>query len=154
MVGRAYTTLTDNKTFAFTAACFADNQMTWNVFATTPTLDEQTKEKIYEHAKSLGYNPEFFTEIRYDSCKSKSAQVWHSLSFNDKRVDLPVKSNGSSSENQVIVPSSIPTESELETGPNLFCGTCKKMCPNLISKGAYRYKYYYQKLRKYEVPAN
>lgn len=66
MVGRAYTTLTDNKTFAFTAACFADNEMSWNVFATTKTLDEATKSLIFEHAKSLGYREEYFTELKYD----------------------------------------------------------------------------------------
>lgn len=69
MNGRAYTTLTDNETFMFTVCCYTDNQIAWNVFSTTKTLNYATRRKIYEHAVSLGFNKLYFTEIRYDSCE-------------------------------------------------------------------------------------
>ncbi|CAL8103879.1 unnamed protein product [Orchesella dallaii] len=75
MVGRVYSTLTDNKTFLFYATCYSDNQMSWNIFATTKTLSDSTKQQIFDHAKSLGFNPEYFTELRYDSCKRGVAQT-------------------------------------------------------------------------------
>lgn len=68
MVGRAYTTLTDNKTYMFTVCCYSDYQITWNVFSTTTTLDYYTVEEIFKHAESLGFKRQYFTEIRYDSC--------------------------------------------------------------------------------------
>ncbi len=142
MVGRAYTTLTDNKTFAFTAACFSDNQMSWNVFATTKTLDEATKNQIFEHAKSLGYNSEYFTEIRYDSCKSKNEITPTTAGQADLKNEVM-----SSSENEIsdttTVKSSIP---ELEN--DSFCASCKRMCPNILAKTEYMHKYY-KKLRKH-----
>ncbi|ODM94155.1 hypothetical protein Ocin01_12526 [Orchesella cincta] len=66
--GTAYTTYTDNQTFLFSAACGDDGQMTWSVGTTTPTLPHGTVEKIHEHALSLGFKKEFFTELRYDGC--------------------------------------------------------------------------------------
>ncbi|ODM94160.1 hypothetical protein Ocin01_12527 [Orchesella cincta] len=66
--GTAYTTFTDNKTFSFSAVCGDNGQMTWGVGSTTPTLPRETVEKIHEHALSLGFKKEFFTELRYDGC--------------------------------------------------------------------------------------
>lgn len=140
MVGRAYTTLTDNKTFAFTAACFSDNQMSWNVFATTKTLDEATKNQIFEHAKSLGYNPEYFTEIRYDSCKSKSEITTAGSTEFENEV-------ASSSENEISDRTIIkPSVSDLEQ--DSFCTSCKRICPNILAKSEFMHKYY-KKLRKH-----
>ncbi|ODM91528.1 hypothetical protein Ocin01_15156 [Orchesella cincta] len=67
--GSAYTTMTDNKTFFFSALCLKNGGMAWGVGSATPTLSEETKKKILEHAESLGFKKEHFTELRYDNCK-------------------------------------------------------------------------------------
>ncbi|CAL8149397.1 unnamed protein product [Orchesella dallaii] len=68
--GNLYTTLTDNKTFIFTAVCMKNGGMAWGVGSTTPTLTEKTKKIVRDHALSLGFNREDFTEINYDKCKN------------------------------------------------------------------------------------
>ncbi|CAL8103870.1 unnamed protein product [Orchesella dallaii] len=68
--GTLYTTLTDNKTFFFTAVCMVNGEMSWGVESTSPTLPEETKKKIFDHAVSLGFNREDFTELKYDTCKN------------------------------------------------------------------------------------
>ncbi|ODM91524.1 hypothetical protein Ocin01_15155 [Orchesella cincta] len=66
--GTVYTTLTDNKSYFFSAVCLNDGEMAWGVGSLTPTLPEETKKTILEHAESLGFKKEFFTELRYDKC--------------------------------------------------------------------------------------
>ncbi|CAL8103876.1 unnamed protein product [Orchesella dallaii] len=68
--GTLYTTLTDNKTFFFVATCMKNGEMTWGVGSTTPTLTEETKKIVLDHAMSLGFNTEDFTELKYDTCKN------------------------------------------------------------------------------------
>ncbi|ODM93332.1 hypothetical protein Ocin01_13350 [Orchesella cincta] len=66
--GTFYVTYTDHKTFYFAASCLDDGQMTWGVGSSTPTLPQETVKLIHEHALSLGFKKEFFSELRYDSC--------------------------------------------------------------------------------------
>ncbi|ODM88005.1 hypothetical protein Ocin01_18678 [Orchesella cincta] len=66
--GKAFTTYSDNETFFFTAVCGDDGQMAWNVASLTPTLPRESVKIIHEHALSLGFKKEFFTELRYDRC--------------------------------------------------------------------------------------
>lgn len=122
MKGRAYTTLTDNKTFIFTAACFADNQMTWNLFATKKQLDYSTKREIFAHAESLGYKREYFTEIRYDSCGSRS---------HGKKVNQVTSSHMSSA------------------GRSHLCKMCQQVCPSMNFQFPFGTKYLKQNLEKY-----
>ncbi|CAL8149406.1 unnamed protein product [Orchesella dallaii] len=68
--GTLYTTLTDNKTFFFAATCMKNGGMAWGVGSTTPTLTEETKKIVLDHAVSLGFNKEDFTELKYDTCKN------------------------------------------------------------------------------------
>ncbi|CAL8111380.1 unnamed protein product [Orchesella dallaii] len=68
--GTAYTTFTDNKTYFFSAVCLSDGEMVWGVGSPTPTLPEETKKMILEHAVSLGFKKEFFSELRYDKCNN------------------------------------------------------------------------------------
>ncbi|CAL8111382.1 unnamed protein product [Orchesella dallaii] len=68
--GTAYTTLTDNKTFFFTATCFKNGQMAFGVGSTTPSLPEKTRKMILDHAVSLGFNVEDITGLKYETCKS------------------------------------------------------------------------------------
>ncbi|CAL8116523.1 unnamed protein product [Orchesella dallaii] len=67
--GTAYRTLTDNKTFLFGAICMKNGEMAWGVGSTTPTLTEETRKIVFDHAVSLGFNTEDFTELKYDTCK-------------------------------------------------------------------------------------
>ncbi|CAL8086070.1 unnamed protein product [Orchesella dallaii] len=66
--GTGYVTLSDNKTFFFTAFCANDGQMSWGVASLIPKLPEESVKKIHEHAVSLGFKKEYFTELRYDGC--------------------------------------------------------------------------------------
>jgi len=69
ITGMSYTTLTDNKTFIFSVNCLdEEEQMTWGVVSPLPSLPEDTLKIIYDHAKSLGFKKEYFTEIKYDKC--------------------------------------------------------------------------------------
>ncbi|CAL8116503.1 unnamed protein product [Orchesella dallaii] len=68
--GTLYTTLTDNKSFFFATICLKNGEMAWGVASTTPTLTEETKKKVFDHAVSLGFNKEDFTELKYDTCKN------------------------------------------------------------------------------------
>ncbi|CAL8149394.1 unnamed protein product, partial [Orchesella dallaii] len=68
--GTLYVTLTDNKTFLFTAVCMKNGGMTWGVGSPTPTLTEETKKVVLDHAMSLGFNREDFIELKYDTCKN------------------------------------------------------------------------------------
>ncbi|CAL8116509.1 unnamed protein product [Orchesella dallaii] len=68
--GTLYTTLTDNKSFYFTAICMQNGEMVWAVGSTTPTLTEETKKKVFDHAVSLGFHKEDFTELKYDTCQN------------------------------------------------------------------------------------
>ncbi|CAL8111378.1 unnamed protein product [Orchesella dallaii] len=68
--GTAYTTLTDNKSFFFTVACLKTGEMTWGVGSTTPTLTEETKKKILDHAVTLGFSTEDVTELKYKTCEN------------------------------------------------------------------------------------
>ncbi|ODM91525.1 hypothetical protein Ocin01_15154 [Orchesella cincta] len=156
MIGRVYSTLTDNKTFIFSAACFADNQMTWNVFSTTKTLSKATKRQIYEHAKSLGYNPEYFTEIRYETCKNVASQA-HNEIFDNNVIEITNTSTSTGLIANLTAPSTSTTPESLSTpsvkpkfdeNPSYFCDACKRMCPSPLSKRLAKYNYY-EKLFKY-----
>ncbi|CAL8116515.1 unnamed protein product [Orchesella dallaii] len=68
--GTLYTTLTDNKSFFFATVCMNNREMSWGVASTTPTLTEETKKKIFDHAVSLGFNKEDFTELKYGTCEN------------------------------------------------------------------------------------
>ncbi|CAL8116401.1 unnamed protein product [Orchesella dallaii] len=68
--GTLYTTLTDNKSFFFGAICMKNGEMAWGVGSTTPTLTEETKKIVFDHAVSLGFNKEDFTELKYDTCRN------------------------------------------------------------------------------------
>jgi len=66
--GTVYTTMSDNKTFLFTPFCTDDGEMVLGLGSLLPTLPEETMRKVKEHAISLGFKKEYFTEIRYDRC--------------------------------------------------------------------------------------
>ncbi len=67
--GLSYPILTDNSTFMFTASCYDDDQMTWGVTSSVKSLPKETMKLIYDHAESLGFKREYFTALRYDTCK-------------------------------------------------------------------------------------
>lgn len=68
MRGRAYTTLTDNKSYLFTVCCYSDNQVGWNIFSSTPTMSSRAVKEVREHAISLGFSPDHFAGLNYDRC--------------------------------------------------------------------------------------
>lgn len=53
----------------FSASCYDDNQMTWGVKSSLQVLPKETVKLIHDHAESLGFKREYFTALRYDSCK-------------------------------------------------------------------------------------
>ncbi|CAL8111377.1 unnamed protein product [Orchesella dallaii] len=161
MVGRVYSTLTDNKTFIFSAACFEDNQMTWNVFSTTKTLKDSTKQHIFDHAKSLGYNPEYFTEIRYDGCSSQAhPQSGNEISDNNvipfiksststaTRSGIPTLAVSSTESSIPAITKSLMPSMVKSNNPSYFCDACKRMCPSPLQKNSSKYRYF-EKLYKY-----
>ncbi|CAL8086067.1 unnamed protein product [Orchesella dallaii] len=75
LTGTGYVTYSDNKTFFFSAFCTDDGQMTWNVASLIPVLPEASVKIIHEHALSLGFKKEFFTELRYDRCQFPSEDI-------------------------------------------------------------------------------
>ncbi len=66
--GRHYLTLRDNKSFVFFTTCWGDGKASWSVISTKPSLDEEITTEIFEHAKSLGFQEEFFLQQNYESC--------------------------------------------------------------------------------------
>ncbi|CAL8129096.1 unnamed protein product [Orchesella dallaii] len=66
--GTAYVTLTDNSTFIFTPICTDEGEMAWGVTSTVPRLPERTMNRIYEHAKSLGFKKQYFANVNYENC--------------------------------------------------------------------------------------
>jgi len=66
--GTCYTTLTDNRTFTFSAGCLTGSQMVFGVASSIKVLPHETINLIEEHAVSLGFKKEYFTGLRYDSC--------------------------------------------------------------------------------------
>lgn len=63
---------TNNKNYLLFVKCWDhDDQMSWNVMATTTTLGEQEKKEIYDKIESLGFSKEFIFEQKFDTCKIK-----------------------------------------------------------------------------------
>jgi len=72
--GIAVMTLTDNKTFQFFYKCYEDGEATWVVLSTTDDLDKKTENLIHEHARSLGFDEDNFTELEFEQCEGSNAQ--------------------------------------------------------------------------------
>jgi len=68
--GFTYIALTDNKTFMLYSTCWDDGFATWSVGTTTKTLDEKTVQEIHARVKSLGFQEQHFTQLRYETCNS------------------------------------------------------------------------------------
>lgn len=72
-ISRQYVTLTDNKNFVFFSNCWmGSNQRGWTLMSLTPTLDTKTQRLIEDHAKSLGFDRNQFTFLRFNSCSAGS----------------------------------------------------------------------------------
>ncbi|ODM95775.1 hypothetical protein Ocin01_10906 [Orchesella cincta] len=83
--GLKYTTMTDNKTFLFTPFCTDDGEMTWGLGTISPTISQDLIKAAHEHAESLGFKREYFTEIRYDRCNFES--VDYTSDNQDNEID-------------------------------------------------------------------
>ncbi|CAL8111379.1 unnamed protein product [Orchesella dallaii] len=99
--GTKYTTLTDNKSFFFTPFCM-DGQMSWGIGSTTPTLPEDTIKMVYDHAESLGFKREYFTELRYDRCDIEMIEY----SSNDADNAIETTTTGNSGDGGYLIPES------------------------------------------------
>ncbi|CAL8111381.1 unnamed protein product [Orchesella dallaii] len=99
--GTVYTTLTDNSTFLFTPFCTDDGEMAWGLGSTLPILSEDTIKLVYEHAESLGFKREYFTELRYDKCDIETVDVSSNIADDDEidstTIGTTIKVPGSTS---------------------------------------------------------
>ncbi len=66
-----YITLTENASYEFMAVCLDDNQSSWGVMNTVPTLPFETVKLIHEHAESLGFKNKYFDRLRYYNCNNE-----------------------------------------------------------------------------------
>jgi hypothetical protein len=55
---RSYVTLKDNKSFVVFVVCWEDEESSWQVISTDASLDEEVKNEILDHVKTLGFKEE------------------------------------------------------------------------------------------------
>jgi len=79
VTGTSSMPFTDNKSYVFFYACWADGFESWGILATKPELDERTLIAVHEHAKSFGFRPEYFTHIEYHTCEKEGTKKTQNL---------------------------------------------------------------------------